>query len=104
MLGAGMITLDGLLKDLQSSGKATRINAWARLEPVPAALLFGDLSIHLRGSINGVFSHFRLADRYAHAPVLGWTLSKRSQVQIDGERIHMGSRIIARLQRLLSGS
>jgi hypothetical protein len=55
-------------------------------------------------SINGVFSHFRLADRYAHAPVLGWTLSKRSQVQIDGERILMGGRIIARLQRLLSGS
>ena len=48
-------------------------------------------------SINGVFSHFRLADRYAHAPVLGWTLSKRSQVQIDGERIQMGGRIIARL-------
>ncbi|KJC40240.1 hypothetical protein UB31_28650 [Bradyrhizobium sp. LTSP849] len=55
-------------------------------------------------SINGVFSHFRLADRYAHAPVLGWTLSKRSQVQIDGERMLMGGRIIARLQRLLSGS
>jgi hypothetical protein len=55
-------------------------------------------------SINGVFSHFRLADRYAHAPVLGWTLSKRSQVQIDGERIQMGGRIIARLQRLVSGS
>ena len=54
-------------------------------------------------SINGVFSHFRLADRYAHAPVLGWTLSKRSQVQIDTERIQMGRPIIARLERLLSG-
>ncbi|WP_128931052.1 patatin-like phospholipase family protein [Bradyrhizobium zhanjiangense] len=53
-------------------------------------------------SMNGVFSHFRLADRYAHAPVLGWTLSKRSQLQIDGERIQMGSRIITHLQRLLS--
>ncbi|MGY3621932.1 hypothetical protein [Bradyrhizobium sp. USDA 10063] len=54
-------------------------------------------------SINGVFSHFRLADRYAHAPVLGWTLSKRSQAQIDGERIQMGGRIIVHLERLLSG-
>ncbi|MET4212841.1 hypothetical protein [Bradyrhizobium sp. LA2.1] len=53
-------------------------------------------------SVNGVFSHFRLADRYAHAPALGWTLSKRSQAQIDGERIQMGARIIARLERLLS--
>jgi hypothetical protein len=53
-------------------------------------------------SINGVFSHFRLADRYAHAPVLGWTLSKRSQIQIDSERIQTASQIISHLEPLLA--